>query len=36
MSFDLGPEPLTEEDRKQLSAITDAVGRVKDQVLPAQ
>ena len=36
MSFDLGPEQLTEEDRKQLPAIADAVARPKDQVSPAR
>ena len=32
MSFNLGPEQLTEERRKQLPAIADAVARAKDQV----
>jgi hypothetical protein len=36
MSFNLGPEQLAEEERKQLSAIADAVARAKDQVLPAR
>jgi hypothetical protein len=36
MSFNLGPDQLTEERRKQLSAIADAVTRAKHQVLPAR
>lgn len=34
--FNLEPEQLTEEEHKQLPAITDAVARAKDEVLPAQ
>ena len=30
MNFNLGPEQLTEEDRQQRPAITDAVARAKD------
>ena len=30
MSFNLDPQQLTEEEWKQLPAITDAVARVKD------
>jgi hypothetical protein len=30
LTFDLGPAQYTEEDRKQLPAIADAVARAKD------
>jgi hypothetical protein len=36
MSFNLGPVQLTEEERKQLPAIADAVGRAKDQGVRAR
>jgi hypothetical protein len=36
MSFNVGPEQLTTEDREQLPAITDAIARAKDQVLPSR
>ena len=36
VTFNLEPEQLTAEEHKQLPAITDAVVRAKDQVLPAQ
>jgi hypothetical protein len=36
MSFNLGPEQLKEEERRQLSAIADAAACAKDQGLPAR
>ena len=35
VTFNLEPEQLTAEERKQLPVIADAVARAKDQVLPA-
>ena len=36
MSVNLGPEQLTEKERKQLPASADAVACSKERVLPAR
>jgi hypothetical protein len=36
MNFNLGQEQLTEERRKQLSAIADAAAGANDKALPAR